>query len=112
MKTKKDKHYSFNHTKERALARYGIELTPEIITEWNTLCTYDNRIQIDKSNKQQVHVIQWKGRSITVVKSLSDKSTEEEYIKTVLPEGTKLMFGTDAPNYQKVSDWYKAGNHK
>jgi hypothetical protein len=112
MKTKKDKAYSYEHCKERALQRYDVILTPEIYKEWNQLCTYDNRIQMDVSNRQQVHVIKWKDKLITVVKSLSNTTAQEEYIKTVLPEGTKLMFGTDAPNYQKISDWYKAGNHK
>jgi hypothetical protein len=89
MKTKKDKTYSYQHTKERALERYGIELTPEIYDQWNALCTYDTRIQIDKSNQQQVHVIKWEGQQITVVQTLDPKGGFNEYIKTVLPTGYK-----------------------
>ena len=115
MKTKKDKAYSYEHTKERALERYGIELTPEIYERWNKLCTYDTRIQMDVNNKQQVHIIEWEGKHLTVVKSFSRFSSEEEYIKTVLPEGTKLMFGKDTANLDhltRTQDWYKKRGSK
>ena len=35
MKTKKDRKYSFNHTKERLMERYGIFIT---IKDYNNLC--------------------------------------------------------------------------
>lgn len=112
MKTKKDKSYSYEHTKQRALERYGIELTPAIYEEWNSLCTYKSRIQEDKGNGQVVHEINWHGRLITLVQSLPFKN-QEPYIKTVLPEGTKLNFGKglrDLTQKMKVSDWYKYGS--
>lgn len=111
MKTKKDKSYSYEHTKVRALERYGIELTPEIYEEWNKLCSYSTRIQVDKSNNQTVHVINWRGRLITVVQNYVPTTTFEPYIRTVLPEGTKLMFGKDTPRMQdqiSVQSWYES----
>jgi len=110
MKTKKDKAYSYEHTKERALERYGIELTLEIYEEWNKLCTYQTRIQIDQYNSQAVHQIQWRGRFIVVVQKYLPHGTFEPYIRTVLPEGTKLMFGKDTKRMQgatSVANWYK-----
>lgn len=110
MKTKKGKAYSYEHTKQRALERYGIELTPKIYEEWNELCCYATRIQLDKSNKQSVHVIFWRGRPITVVQSFHPLREEQSYIRTVLPHGTKLMFGKDLPRIKdevSVADWYK-----
>jgi hypothetical protein len=109
VKTKKDKTYSYNHTKERALDRYGIELTPQIYDEWKRLCVWENRIQIDRSNKQQTYVIQWQGKSITVVTTLENNTAKEEYIKTVLPEGTKLMFASS----EKIrGQWITYGNQR
>jgi hypothetical protein len=110
MKTRKDKTYSYEHTKVRALERYGIELTPAIYDEWNALCGYSTRIQVDKSNQQVVHVIEWRGQEITVVQNYVPSEKVEPYIRTVLPRGTKLMFGKDTRRMQnqiRVSDWYK-----
>jgi len=109
MKTKKDKSYSYENTKARALERYGIELTPEIYEEWNSLCKYNTRIQEDHANRQTVHEIMWQERQITVVQGLPLKD-QEPYIKTVLPKGTKLMFGKNTQrmnNQSSVSNWYK-----
>lgn len=91
MKTRKDKAYSFNHTKERALERYNINLTKEIYEEWALMCTWKTRLQIDESNMQEVHRIWWEGHPITVVVCQENP----HFVKTVLPEGHKLMFGKD-----------------
>ncbi len=108
MKTKKDKSYSYEHTKQRALERYGIELTPKMYEEWANRATAANCIQVDKSNIQTVHNIEWNGTLVTIVYKHTEKNGS--YIATVLPEGTKLMFGTDTPqakNLSSVSNWYK-----
>lgn len=100
MKTKKGKAYSYEHTKQRALERYEIELTPKIYEEWNALCSYDNRIQIDHSNNQATYIIEWQGREITVVQTTSGTKL---YIKTVLPEGTKLVYATSEKNKRSMA---------
>jgi hypothetical protein len=111
MKTRKDKAYSYEHTKQRALERYGIELTPQIYEEWNALCSYDNRIQIDDSNNQATYIIKWQGREITVVQTTSGNSGTKLYIKTVLPEGTKLVYATSEKingkwrTYERNNTW-------
>ena len=94
MKTKKDRAYSFEHTKERALERYGIELTEDVWNEWAKLANLDNRIQTDRANQQDVYRIDWQGRQITIVCKTSQYGF---YVSTVLPEGMQLMFGKQVP---------------
>ena len=92
MKTKKDKAYSYEHTKQRALERYGIELTPKIWQAWADKTTAANCVQVDKSNIQTVHKIEWNGIVITVVFKHTEK--EGSYIATVLPKDGLLSYGS------------------
>lgn len=94
MKTKKDKSYSYEHTKQRAFERYGIELTEDVWNQWAKLANFDNRIQSDRFNRQDVHRIDWQGQQITIVCKTNQYG---HYVSTVLPEGTQLMFGKAVP---------------
>ena len=85
MKTKKDRLYSFNHTQQRMAARYGILID---IEDYNEMCERVDKkkdvkfISEEKQKKdvQQIYHMSFKGNTIRVVWSKTDKR-----IKTVLP---------------------------
>jgi len=85
MKTKKDKLYSFDHTRKRLAERYGIEIQSIDYTE---LCSRINKkkdvkfVSEEKQKKdiQQIYDITFRGATVRVVWSMANR-----YIKTVLP---------------------------
>ena len=85
MKTKKDRLYSFNHTKERMESRYSILID---IEDYNEMCdSVDKKKDVkfiseekQKKDIQQIYHIPFKGNTIRVVWSKANKC-----IKTALP---------------------------
>jgi len=85
MKTKKDLLYSFNHTQKRMEERYNIfidnkdylEMCDRISCKRNVKFISEKR---QKNDIQQIYHIPFKGNTIRVVWSRSDKR-----IKTALP---------------------------
>ena len=86
MKTKKDILYSFNHTRKRLEERYGISID---VKDYAKMCERIDRkggikfISEEKQKKdlQQIYDMSFKGNTIRVVWSTSNK-----WIKTVLPK--------------------------
>lgn len=80
MKTIKNKEYSFNHTKERLLERFGLSLNKE---EYKTLCSLINKktLIVKEDDKQEIHLISWRNKQIKAVFNL-----EKQCITTVLPD--------------------------
>lgn len=85
----KDANYSFEHTKERTLERYGFVLSKSVYDAWCRRCTPETEIsrQVDKKIIQTVHVIDWLGRPVRCV-----FENKRNCVTTVLPlEGTKYL---------------------
>ena len=81
MKTKKDAAYSYEHTKERALERLEIALTPKIYEEWNRLAAAAPILATERDGNriQTVRDFTWRARVITCV-----YETPKNCITTVL----------------------------
>ena len=85
MKTKKDRLYSFNHTRKRLRDRYGIKING---VDYAEMCERVNKkkdvrlISEEKQKKdvQQIYHMSFKGNTIRVVWSTLNKR-----ITTVLP---------------------------
>lgn len=85
MKTKKDRLYSFDHTRKRLAERYNVEINAmdyaemceRIIHKKNVLFITSEK---QKNDIQQIYDILFKGTTIRVVWSTSNK-----WIKTALP---------------------------
>ena len=88
MKTVKDRNYSFNHTKQRLLERYGIDIT---MKEYDYLCkkVESNRnillvmIEKQKDGDQYTYDLTFKYKGVIRVVWNKDK----KYITTALRRG-------------------------
>lgn len=85
MKTKKDRLYSFDHTRKRLAERYGIEINAMDYTEMCERIDKKKNVKFiseekQKKDVQQTYHMPFKGNTIRVVWSKSNKC-----IKTVLP---------------------------
>lgn len=80
MKTIKNREYSYNHTKQRMLERFNIHINKR---DYNKLCSLisSRTIVMRESVTQEVHIIEWKNQTFTVV-----FNTEKSCITTVLPK--------------------------
>lgn len=83
MKTKKDKEYSFIHVHGRLEEQFGLPIN---MNEFDEL---SNKFHIDKSNRifiknkdREIHQINYKGKKITFVYSISKK-----HITTITNKG-------------------------
>lgn len=100
-KTVKDREYSFQHCKERAKERYGLELTRDAWEQWAEECrrTVEFAIYTNTNGKivQTTHVIYWWGVKLIVV-----YENKRDCITTLLPPEKDLHFAgrlVDKPRY-------------
>lgn len=96
MKTKKDKTYSYNHTRQRLQERYGLELSREEYDKWCRDWTQGVRLQWDGTNMQEVRAFNYKGHRIIAVIKHQQKYRDcfETLVSTVLPPDSKgLTYG-------------------
>lgn len=80
--TKKSRAYSFEHTKQRAKERYGLDLDQKTYDKWCALAKKAKAINTEKDGKviQTTHIILWNNlKVICVYENIRD------CITTVLP---------------------------
>jgi ATP-dependent Clp protease adapter protein ClpS len=81
MKTKKNKEYSFQHTKARLKERYGLELYKD---EYNTICQNTKIMQgvleLMGEKKQKIVTVHFKGKRVKFVYGIGC-----DYVTTALP---------------------------
>jgi len=72
MKTKKDKNYSFTHVNERLFERFNLSITRDLFDDLSETFRVDktNMIMVE-NNDQEIHQVQYDGRKITFVYSIS-----------------------------------------